>query len=147
MAQPLQEALGYQAATNPIWDLENTECIMVLGANVTEDHNVVGVPIKRAAKNGTNLIVIDPREIELTRYANLWIKPNPGTEGVVLGGMLKVITDEVLEDEVYLQEKCENIDGLKNSLWQFDLKRVESITGVSPEAIREAARSLSLIHI
>ncbi len=143
MAQPLQEALGYQAATNPIWDLENTECIMVLGANVTEDHNVVGVPIKRAAKNGTNLIVIDPREIELTRYANLWIKPNPGTEGVVLGGMLKVITDEVLEDEVYLQEKCENIDGLKNSLWQFDLKRVESITGVSPEAIREAARSFA----
>ena len=44
MAQPLEETLGYQAATNPIWDLENAKSILVIGANATEEHNRSGGP-------------------------------------------------------------------------------------------------------
>jgi formate dehydrogenase alpha subunit len=143
MVEPLGEALGYQAATNPIWDLEDAKCILTFGTNTTEEHNVVAVPVKRAVKNGAKLIVIDSREVELTRYATTWIRPRPGSDAVLLGGMLKVIVDEVLEDQGFVGEKCDNLDSLKHSLWQFDLNKVEEMTGVSQDEIRLVARTFA----
>jgi formate dehydrogenase alpha subunit len=143
MAEPLAEALGYQAATNPVWDLEDAQCILAIGTNTTEEHNVVAVPVKRAVKKGAKLIVIDPREVELTRHATMWIRPRPGTDAVLLGGILRVIVDEVLEDEDFLRDRCENLDSLKHSLWHFDLNKVEEITGVLQDEIRLAARTFA----
>ncbi len=140
MIEPLMDALGYQAATESIWDLEKSECILVLGTNVTEEQNVAAVPIKRAVQNGSNLIVIDPREVELTRYASIWLRPKPGTDAIVVAGLLRVIVDEVLEDEQFLKDNCENLDSLKNSLWRFDLNKVEDVTGIAKDDIRNAAR-------
>ena len=143
IAQPLEQTLGYQAATNPIWDLEDAKSIIVIGANATEEHNVAAVPVKRAVRNGAKLIVIDPREVELTRYATMWIRPEPGTDVALIGGMLRVIVDEVLEDEGFLRGSCDGLDALKNSLWRFDLKRVQDVTGISEDEIREAARTFA----
>jgi len=143
MTEPLRETLGYQAATNPIWDLDDAKCILTVGTNTTEEHNVVAVPVKRAVKNGTKLIVIDSREVELTRYATTWIRPRPGTDAILLGAMLRVIVDEVLEDKDFLSQRCENLDTLKHSLWQFDLNKVEDITGVPQDEIRLAARTFA----
>ena len=142
-AEPLGETLGYQAATNPIWDLNDAGCILVVGANVTEEHNVVAVPVKRAVNSGAKLIVIDPREVELTRYATTWIRPLPGTDPILLGGMLRVIMDEVMEDEAFLRDNCEDMDALKRSLWRFDLNKVEDATGISQDEIRQAARTFA----
>ena len=133
--------LGYAAGTNPIWDLERSGCILVVSANLTEEHNVVGVPIKRAVKAGSKLIVIDQREVELTRHATLWLRPRPGTELMLLGGMLRVIEDEVLEDKAFVLEHCENLAAFKSSLARdFDLERVVRVTGIAREQIQEAAR-------
>jgi formate dehydrogenase alpha subunit len=143
MLEPLGEALGYQAGTNPVWDLEDARCILTIATNTTEEHNVVAVPVKRAVKKGAKLIVIDSREVELTRYATMWIRPRPGTDAMVLGGMIRVIVDEVLEDESFLMDRCENLDALKRSLWLFDVKKVEEITGVSQDEIRLAARTFA----
>ena len=71
LVNPLQETLGFQAATNSIWDLENAKGFVVLTSNLTEDQGVVGVPIKKAVKTGSKLVVIDPRETELTRYSDI----------------------------------------------------------------------------
>ena len=79
LALGLERSLGYAGATNPIWDLEQSGCILVMSSNVTEEHNVVGVPIKKAARKSTKLVVIDSREVELTRYAHLWLRPAPGS--------------------------------------------------------------------
>jgi predicted molibdopterin-dependent oxidoreductase YjgC len=144
MTRTLREALGYNGATNPIWDLENSSCILAVSTNVTEEHNVVSVPIKRAAKNGSKLIVIDSREVELTRYATQWLRPKPGTDAVVVGGILRVIVDEVMEDQEFINSNCNDTQELKKSLWQYDLVKVGIITGVTEEEIRKAARSFAL---
>jgi predicted molibdopterin-dependent oxidoreductase YjgC len=141
----LMEALGYGAATNPTWELEDARCILAFNANVTEEHNVLGVPIKRAVKGGAKLVVIDPREVELTRYAHLWLRPRPGTELLLLGGMLKTILDEGLDDGEWVDEQCLEIDGapgadLRRAVESVDLGGVARETGVSQEQIMEAAR-------
>ena len=94
----LERALGYGAATNSIWELENSKCILVFNTNVTENQNVVAVPIKKAVRQGAKLIVIDTREVELTRQADSWLRPSPGTELLLLGGILKVLVQSSFND-------------------------------------------------
>ena len=140
---PLEEMLGAQAATNPIWDLEGAKCFLVVSSNVTEEQNVVAVPIKKAVGNGASLIVIDPRETELTRYATRWLRPVPGSETALIGGMLRVIVDESLDDHDFLGDRCEDAKLLRDSLWQFDLLKVSALTSIPQAEIQEAARLLA----
>ena len=135
----LRETLGYAAATNPIWELEGCNCILAFNTNTTEEHNVVAVPIKKAVKSGTKLIVIDPREVELTRYAHIWLRPRPGSELILLGGLLKAIVEKGLEQKEWLQENCEDREALTRALADLDMSSIAGDTGIPVEQIREAA--------
>ncbi len=141
LVRGLEETLGYAAGTNPIWELEKAQCILTFNTNTTEEHNVAAVPIKRAVKAGTRLIVIDPREVELTRYADIWLRPRPGTELILLGGILKAIMDEGLEQREWIEEHCQDLADLTNALGTLSLDSVSTETGVPLDRIREAARA------
>jgi len=139
----LEEMLGVPAATNPIWDLEQSRCFLVVSSNMTEEQNVVAVPIKKALKAGASLVVIDQRETELTRYADIWLRPAPGSETALIGGMLRVIFEESLDDHDFLDDRCDGVKALKDSLWAFDLTRVSPMTALPAEEIRRAARTIA----
>ena len=136
----LEQSLGYAGATNPIWDLEQSGCIIVFSSNVTEEHNVVGVPIKRAARKDAKLVVIDSREVELTRYAHVWLRPVPGTELLLLGGLLKSVIDQGFQKDDWLAENCESPATLQYALSALDLEEISKITQVDAADIAEAAR-------
>ena len=140
LVRPLGEMLGYPAATNPTWQLESAGCILVVSSNVTEEQTVAAVPIKMAAKRGAPLIVIDPRETELTRSASIWLRPRPGSETALIGGILRTIIDESLDDHDFVAERCHNLGALRKSLWAFDPIKVEQITSTPQGQIQEAAR-------
>ena len=140
MTLTLERALGYGAATNPVWDLEQSDCILVFNTNLTEDNNVVGLPVKRAVKNGASLVVIDSREVELTRHAGLWLRPKPGTELLLLGGILAEVLNQSLEDKEWVAEFCEDPATLLYYLHNLDLGDVAATTQVSPDSIAEVAR-------
>ena len=139
LVRALESSLGFAAATNPIWDLEQAGCILVFNTNVTEEQNVVAVPIKRAVKKDTKLVVIDPREVELTRYAQVWLRPAPGTELLLLGGLLRSLVDQGLEQPEWLEENCESPATLRYALHNLDMEDVARTTQVTQEAIAEAA--------
>ena len=140
---PLGEMLGYEAATNPIWDLKGSECFLVVSSNITEEQNVAAVPMKKATRAGSSLIVIDQRETELTRFASIWLRPRAGSETALIGGMIRVIVDEALDDHDFLSDRCEDVKALKDSLWSFDLLRVERATAIPREQVQAAARLLA----
>ena len=140
LVRGLEHSLGFAAATNPIWDLESSGCILAFNTNVTEEQNVVAVPIKRAARKSTKLVVVDSREVELTRYAHLWLRPTPGTELTLLAGILRSIVDQGLENEEWLEENCESPATLRYSLRSREMEDIERETQVSAKDIAEAAR-------
>ena len=142
MTIALERSLGYAAATGSIWDLEKSDCILVFNSNLTEEHNVVGVPIKKAVRRGAGLVVIDPREVELTRYATTWLRPVPGTELTLLGGILKSLLDQGLEDTAWIEANCEPPETLYYALNSLDLDAASEITHVPAGDIAAAARSI-----
>ncbi|SVA36926.1 uncharacterized protein METZ01_LOCUS89780, partial [marine metagenome] len=136
----LEKRIGAGAATNPIWDLENSQSIMVVGGNPTEEQNVLAVPAKKAIREGAKLVVIDSRETEFTRYATEWLRPKPGSEPLLVAGISRAILDESLEDKTYVDSRLKNVTELKQSLWAFDLAKISRHTGIEESQIRRAAR-------
>lgn len=136
----LERGMGYAGATNSNWDLEESDCIVVFCANMTEDNNVLALPVKQARKRGASLVVIDVREVELTRHADLWLRPAPGAELLLLGGILREIIDQDLDKKDWVEEHCEDPSTLFYYLHNLDMDEVASTTQVSRSDIAEAAR-------
>ena len=133
-------AFGSGAMTNSINEIGDASCILAIGTNTTVAHPIIGLEVKRAVRQGGKLIVANPREIDLVRFADLWLRQHPGTDVALLMGMMRVIVDERLLDSSFIAERCENFDAFKESLKSFTLNYVEGITGVPGEKIAEAAR-------
>ncbi len=136
----LVTAFGSGAMTNSINEIGDAACILAIGTNTTAAHPVIALEVKRAVFNGGKLIVANPREIGLVRFADLWLRQHPGTDVALLMGMMRVIVDEGLHDASFIEERCENFDAFKESLKDFALDSVERITGVPGEKVAEAAR-------
>ena len=136
----LVTTFGSGAMTNSINEIKDAACIFSIGSNTSTSHPIIGMYARQAVMKGTKLIVANPREIDLVRDADLWLQHRPGTDVALLMGMMKVIVDEVLFDKDFIEQRCEDFDKLKESLKQFDLDSVESITGVPGKKIVEAAR-------
>jgi formate dehydrogenase alpha subunit len=136
----LSNAFGSGAMTNSIEEIEGAGCILAIGTNTTETHPVIGLRVRKAARNGTKLIVANPRKIDLCKNADVWLQHKPGTDVALLCGIARVILDEGLHDEDFIQNKCENFEAYKGSLKAFDLDKVEKITGVLKDDIVKAAR-------
>lgn len=135
----LVTTLGSGAMTNSVHEIRDAGCILAIGTNTTEGHPVIGLEIKKAVDKGAKLIVANPREIDLVRWADVWLRHNPGTDVALLMGMMHVIVDEGLLDSPFIEERCENFDAFKESLKDFDLDTVERITGVPKNQVVEAA--------
>ena len=127
-----------------IWDIEDSDSILVVCANPTEAQNVLAVPVKRAARNGSRLVVVDPRETELTRYADVWLRPRFGTEHWLVMGIVRAVVDGAREDAKFIDARVDEFDALKATLWEYDLRRVAQVCGVAVSDIAEAAATLSL---
>jgi len=137
----LVTTLGSGASTNSIKDMNYAKCVLAIGTNTTEAHPIIGMNIRKAVHQGTTqLIVANPLEIDLVRDADLWLQHRAGTDVVLLMGMMKIIVDEGLMDASFIEERCENYDFFKDSLKNYPLDFVESVTGVPGEKIAKAAR-------
>ncbi len=127
--------------TNPIADIEKAKVILVTGSNTTENHPVISSCIKRAVKfKGARLIVVDPRRIKLTQFAEKWLRPLPGTNVAWINGLMHVIIKEKLFDASFVKNRTVNFDKLEKSIKNFTPDHVESITGIKKDDLVEAAR-------
>ncbi len=137
----LVQSFGSGAMTNSIDELAQAACILAIGTNTTETHPVTALQVKRAVDNGANLIVANPREIDLCRFAAVWLQHSPGSDVALLMGIMRVIVDEGLDDSAFIEARCEDFDAFRQSLQDFDLEFVERTTGVPRDRIVEAART------
>jgi len=139
-AAAMKMTLGTGAATNSLDDIEKARTVLVCGANPTEGHPVTGARIKQAVLRGANLIIVDPRDIELSQYADLQIQLRPGTNVLVFNAMCAVVVEEGLTDEAFIRERLTEYGEFREYIKQFAPEKVADKIGVPAGKIREAAR-------
>ncbi|MCP5096818.1 MAG: formate dehydrogenase subunit alpha, partial [Chloroflexi bacterium] len=137
----LQLSIGSSAMSNSIAEMEDLDTFIVTGSNTTETHPVISNYLKRAVrKNGATLIVVDPRRIEMTDFATVWLQQNPGTDVAVFQAMAHVVVKEKLYDADFIAQRTEGFSDYLESLEQFTPEWAETVSGVPAKGIRQAAR-------
>lgn len=118
------------------------KCIVLWGVNPlwTNPDEYKGVNFWRAYKKGAKLIVIDPRRNFYTEKADIWLQIRPGTDAALAMGFFYVIIEEELYDKDFVENYIHGWDAFVERVKEYPLDRVEQITWVDRELIREAAR-------
>ncbi|MEO1651160.1 MAG: molybdopterin-dependent oxidoreductase, partial [Pseudomonadota bacterium] len=98
----LMEGIGSGSVTASFNDAVKADAIIVIGANPTENHPVAATYLKQAAKNGADLIVMDPRRNGLSKHATHVLQFRPGSDVAMLNAIMHVIVEEGLYDQQYL---------------------------------------------
>ncbi|MEQ8653569.1 MAG: formate dehydrogenase subunit alpha [Kiloniellales bacterium] len=139
----LMEGIGSGAVTVTFTQAEKAECILVIGARPAQNHPVAATFLKQAAKRGSKLIVADPRNQNLTRYADWHLQFKPGQDVALLNAMLHTIIAEGLVDRQYVQAHVTGFEELKARVAGFSPEAMEPVCGVAAETIRECARAFA----
>jgi formate dehydrogenase major subunit len=139
----LLEGVGSAAVTATFNECKNSDVIIVIGANPTENHPVAATFFKQAAKRGAKLIVMDPRGQALKRHAWQMMQFKNGTDVAMLNGMLNVIIGEKLYDQQYVQTYTEDFDKLAESVKPFTPEEMSPICGIEPDVLRNVARTFA----
>jgi len=144
----LKATMGESAGTQDFDSIEQTDVVLVIGANPTDAHPVFGSQMKQRLRAGARLIVIDPRRIDLVRTphikADYHLKLKPGTNVAVLNTLAHVIVTEGLVDEAFVAQRCEPEAFAKWRAFvaqeKYSPEAMEAQTGVPAAAVRGAAR-------
>jgi formate dehydrogenase alpha subunit len=119
----------------------DTNCFLIMGSNTSEAHPLIASRVMWAQEQrGAKVIVIDPREIQMARLADLYLPFLPGTDVAVLNGLMHVIIDEGLEDQEYIETRTEEYEAVKAVVAEYTPERVEEISGIPAAQLRQAAR-------
>jgi formate dehydrogenase major subunit len=126
--------------TNSIGEVEGNDLLFVIGSNATEAHPIIGNKMKRAVRNGKKLIVIDPRRTELADYATYFVQLNPGTDVILINGLMNIIIENNWQAADYIRERCEGYEALAENVKKYPADYVSRMTGVSEEMLYEVAK-------
>jgi formate dehydrogenase major subunit len=137
----LMECLGSGAVTASFMQALQADVVILTGCNPAINHPVAATYFKQAARNGTKLIILDPRGQALDAYAWRSVRFTPGGDVSLYNAMLHVIVDEGLHDPAYIAAHTEGFEALKASVVAMTPEAMAPACGVAPEQIRELARA------
>ncbi len=142
----LNQAFGTSAGTQDFRSVEQTDVVLLIGANPTDAHPVFASRLKRRLREGAEIIVADPRRIDLVHgphvEAAYHLPVLPGSNVAFVNAMAHVIVTEGLHDEAFLRERCENVEGYLSFISgaENSPEATEAATGIPAERLRAAAR-------
>jgi formate dehydrogenase major subunit len=139
----LMEGVGSAAVSATFNECKNSEVIVVIGANPTENHPVAATFFKQAAKRGAQLFVMDPRGQALKRHASHMLQFKNGTDVAMLNGILNTIVTEKLYDEQYIQTYVEGFPAFAESIKEFTPEEMAPICGIEADELRTVARKFA----
>ena len=122
-------------------DIDNTECIIIWGANPLNAHPPIGRKMQKAKRSGqAKMIVIDPRRTKHAKIADYWLQIRPGTDDALALGMINVIINEKLHDHEFVKKWCIGFKELAERVKEYTPEKVARITWIPPDTIIAISR-------
>ena len=139
----LLEGVGSGAVSNQVSDVAKADVVLLIGANPSSNHPVAATWIKNATKQGTRLIVADPRRNDLHPHAWRYLQFRPDTDVAMLNAMMCVIVEENLVNWDFVRSRTSGFESLCKHVLEFKPERMEEICGIPAETLREVARAFA----
>jgi formate dehydrogenase alpha subunit len=140
----LAMCFGSGAMSNTMEDVaRNAQALFIIGSNTTEQHPVFGTKLRQAVlQRGIPMIVADPRQIDITEFATLHLKPKPGTDVALINGIMQIVLANSWQDQDFINRRCEGFEEFRAAVSAYTPERVSEITGVPVDNLQQAAEIL-----
>jgi thiosulfate reductase/polysulfide reductase chain A len=125
-------------------DVRHTKCIVLWGQGPSQSNPGLFGQIVKAKKNGTKLMVVDPRRIREAEMADMWLSIRPGTDVALMLGWLRIIIEEEFYDRDFVDRWTVGFEDLKQAVADYTPQRVAEITWLKPEQVSQSARMYAL---
>ncbi len=128
--------------TNDIAGIKKADVILIIGSDTSAAHPVIAARIKQAVREGTTkVIVIDPKEIVMADYAEIYAAHRPGSDVAVMNCMMQEILKNGWEDKEYIKERLEGFEEFKAEIMKekYSPENVEILSGIKAETLRKIA--------
>ena len=136
----LLEGIGSGAVSNPVIDVLQADVVLLIGANPVSNHPVAATWMKNAVRNGTKLIIADPRRSELARHAAYFLQFKPDTDVALLNAMMHVIIEEGLVAERFVSDRTSGYAELRDNVARYSPEAMAPVCGIDAKTLREVAR-------
>ena len=107
----LKQTFGTSAGTQDFDSVRHADVIMVIGANPTDGHPVLASQMKQRLRQGAQLIVCDPRRIDMVRTPHIeaayHLPLKPGTNVLLMNAFAHVVASENLIDHDFVARRCD----------------------------------------
>lgn len=135
-----KHALGLGRTPNDWEDLTKAKAILVIGSNITETNPLTAVRLKEAIRvYKAQVVTLDSAVTNLAKLASHPFLIKPGTEGLVIDGLVKAAIEQDLVDEEATGQHPKAFEALKSAVAGLSLDHLAAQTGVPAEALREIA--------
>jgi formate dehydrogenase major subunit len=140
----LFRTVGFGGDAGSIRDIEKAGLVLIVGSNTAESHPVLATRVKSSHKlRGQKLIVADLREHEMARRADIFMRPNPGTDLVWLSAISRYILDQGLAKAAFIEQWVNGLEDYKKSLAPFTLEAAERTCGISADTLKKVAHMIA----
>ena len=126
--------------TNSIPEIQDADCVFVIGSNTSEAHPLIAHRVFRAKLKGAKLIVVDPRGTQVAQNADIHVRIKYGTDVIFLNGLMNEIIRNNWHNTRFIEERTENFEAFKKTVEQYPLEKASSRCGVPVDIMKEVAR-------
>lgn len=137
----MMASLGWGAMTHSMEDVAKADLILLIGADVYDDHLIFSNRMREAVRfNNAKIVLIDPRKIQWEKWADLWLRPLPGTDLALINGLIRLLIEKGALSKDFIEKKTEGFEKMRSSVERFTPERVREATGISTDALEALAR-------
>lgn len=138
----LNLCLGSAISPTTLKEVLNSEILIIFGANIAEIKPPYMRWLHLAKEKGVKIIYLDPRRTPTANFCDLHIMPRPGTDGALVLGIIRILIEEKLYDQNYVDLNVNGFDELADAVVPYTPEKVEKITWIPAEKVVNLARML-----
>jgi predicted molibdopterin-dependent oxidoreductase YjgC len=136
----MMAAIGSGAMTHAMEDVAKADLLLVIGADPYDDNLIFSNKMRVAIReNNARVVVVDPRKTQWEKWANLWLRPVPGTDLAWINGLTRLLIEKGCYTKEFIDSKTEGFESVRSSLGRFSPAFVKEATGISPQDLEDLA--------
>jgi formate dehydrogenase alpha subunit len=136
----MMASTGCGAMTHAMGEVAKSDLILIVGADVHDDNLIFSNKMREAIReNDAKIILADPRKTQWEKWADLWLRPVPGTDIAWINGLVRLLIEKGAPSREFIGSKTEGFETLRSSLEKFSAEFVKNTTGIFPADLERVA--------
>ncbi len=137
----MMASTGLGAMTHEMDEVTKADLILIVGADAYDDNLIFSNKMRRAIRErGAKIILVDPRKTQWEKWADLWLRPLPGTDVTWINGLVRLLIEKGVPLKEFIGSKTDGFDALRSSVEKFSPDFVKKTTGILESDLEGAAK-------